>query len=39
MDAARRFLSSPEYRPLRTIRERAARTDLVLFEGVSAPSP
>ena len=39
MDAAHRFLSSPEYRPLRAIRERAARTDLLLFEGVAAPSP
>jgi uncharacterized protein (DUF1330 family) len=39
MDAARRFLSSPEYRPLRAIRERSARTNLVAFEGVVAPSP
>jgi uncharacterized protein (DUF1330 family) len=39
IDAARRFLASPEYRPLRAIRQRAARTSLVAFEGVKAPSP
>jgi uncharacterized protein (DUF1330 family) len=28
------FLDSPEYRPLRALRERATRTNMVVFEGV-----
>jgi len=39
MDAAKRFLASPEYRPLRAIRQGCARTNLIAFEGVVAPSP
>jgi uncharacterized protein (DUF1330 family) len=34
MDALRAFWGSPEYRPLRAIRERAARSSLVAVEGV-----
>jgi uncharacterized protein (DUF1330 family) len=34
MASLRSFLDSPEYRPLRAIRERAAKTNLVVFEGV-----
>jgi uncharacterized protein (DUF1330 family) len=39
MAAAKRFLASPEYRPLRAIRQKCARTNLIAFEGVVAPSP
>ena len=31
-EAARRWLDSPEYRPARKVRFRAARTNLILFE-------
>jgi uncharacterized protein (DUF1330 family) len=34
MAALRAFIDAPEYQPLRAIRERAARTNLVAFEGV-----
>ena len=34
MDALRAFWASPEYRPLRAVRERAARSNLVAVEGV-----
>jgi uncharacterized protein (DUF1330 family) len=34
MDALRAFWASPEYGPLRAIRERAARSNLVAVEGV-----
>ena len=39
MAAAKRFLASPEYRPLRAVRQKCARTNLIAFEGVVAPSP
>src|SRR4029079_8138941 len=39
MAAAKRFLAPPEYRPLRAIRQKCARTNLIAFEGVVAPSP
>jgi uncharacterized protein (DUF1330 family) len=32
--AAKRFWDSPEYKPLRGLRERAAGSDVVLVEGV-----
>ena len=32
--AAQAFLNDPEYRPLKELRHRAARTDLVLVAGV-----
>jgi uncharacterized protein (DUF1330 family) len=34
MASLKTFLDSPEYRPLRALRERAARTNMVVFEGV-----
>jgi uncharacterized protein (DUF1330 family) len=34
MSALKAFWNSPEYRPLRAIRERAAKSNLVAFEGV-----
>jgi uncharacterized protein (DUF1330 family) len=34
MHALEAFLASPEYRPLRVIRERAARSNLVAVEGI-----
>ena len=34
MASLERFLESPEYRPLRELRARAAKTNLVVFEGV-----
>jgi uncharacterized protein (DUF1330 family) len=34
MASLKSFLDSPEYRPLRAIRERATKTNLVVFEGV-----
>ena len=34
MQSLRGFWDSPEYRPLRAIRERAAKSNLVAFEGV-----
>jgi uncharacterized protein (DUF1330 family) len=34
MATLKSFLDSPEYQPLRSIRERATRTNLVVFEGV-----
>jgi uncharacterized protein (DUF1330 family) len=37
MDALRGFLASPDYQPLRVIRERSARSSLVAFEGVPGP--
>lgn len=36
MAALKAFWASPEYRPLRAIRERAARSNLVAFEGLLA---
>jgi len=35
MAALKAFWASPEYRPLRAIRERAARSNLVAVEGVN----
>ena len=32
--AAQAFMNDPEYRPLKELRHRAARTDLVLVDGV-----
>lgn len=34
MAALKAFWASPEYQPLRAIRERAARSNLVSFEGL-----
>ena len=34
MAAAQAFYHDPEYEPLRTLRQRASRTDLVFVEGV-----
>ena len=36
MAALKAFWESPEYQPLRAIRERAARSNLVAFEGLLA---
>jgi uncharacterized protein (DUF1330 family) len=38
MEAARRWYDSPEYTPLRAIRERAATSDLVMVEGYERPA-
>ncbi|MBI3666059.1 MAG: DUF1330 domain-containing protein [Acidobacteria bacterium] len=34
LDAAKAFLNDPEYQPLKALRQRAAKTDMVLVEGV-----
>jgi uncharacterized protein (DUF1330 family) len=34
MASLKSFVDSPEYRPLRAIRERAAKTNMVVLEGV-----
>jgi uncharacterized protein (DUF1330 family) len=38
VEAARRFYDSPEYAPLLKLRQEAARSDMVLVEGVAPPA-
>ena len=37
-DALQTFWTSPEYRPLRALRERAARSNIVAVEGFAPPA-
>jgi uncharacterized protein (DUF1330 family) len=39
VEAARRWYESDEYRPLRELRSECAGSDLLLVEGIDAPSP
>lgn len=38
MDAARRWYDSPGYGPIRAIRQRTTRSDVILIEGLAAPA-